>query len=224
MRELFSLDNRLSLCAEFVREKSRLADIGTDHAYLPVHLALSGKVPFAIAADIAKEPLLKGKETILKYHAEDKVLTRLSNGLEKISPDEVDDIVIAGMGGDTIIGILEAAPWVKSPHYRLILQPMTKVHRVIKYLYSEGFEIEKQGASKVSDKLYTVLAVVFTGKLMSISDEFSYTGMLAPETEELHRAYLEHQIKVLKKRAKGDEKYSAIADKITERIFHNDKN
>ncbi|MDD6252240.1 MAG: class I SAM-dependent methyltransferase [Oscillospiraceae bacterium] len=218
MRELFSLDSRLSLCGEFVREGSPLADIGTDHAYLPVHLVLEGKVPFAVAADIASEPLQKGRETVEKYHAEDKVKTRLCGGLSGISPDEVRDIVIAGMGGDTIIEILDAAPWVKNPRYQLVLQPMTKVHRVVKYLYKQGFRIDKQGACEASGKLYTVMAVSFRGVPQEISDEFSYTGILNPEENELHRAYLERQISTLRKRAKGNEKYAKIADKIAERI------
>ncbi len=218
MRELFSLDKRLSLCAEFVRENSPMADIGTDHAYLPVHLVLSGKVPFAIGADIAKEPLERAKETVLKYHAEGKVETRLSPGLENFSPHEVKDIVIAGMGGDTIIGIIEDAPWLKDSNYRLILQPMTKVHRVVKYLYEKGFEIELQNTCQVSGKHYTVMAVSFKDTPREISPEFSYMGILSTENE-LHRAYLEHQIKTLRKRAKGDEKYAEIARKIEERIL-----
>lgn len=218
MKELFSLDNRLSLCASFIGEGARLADIGTDHAYLPVRLVLEGRISYAIAADIAPEPLKKGHETVLKYSVQDKVETRLSPGLEKISPDEVDCINIAGMGGDTIIGILEASPWVRNKRYTLILQPMTKVHRVVKYLYENGFEIKAQDACEAGGKLYTVMSVSFTGNYSEVTPEFTYTGILNPTKSPMHKRYLEHQIAVLNKRAKGDKKYKAIAEKIAERL------
>ncbi len=220
MRELFSLDARLSLCAEFVRENSRVADIGTDHAYLPVHLVLKGKVSSAIAADIAPEPLKKGSETIEKYMLSDKIEARLSEGLCEIDKCEVDDIVIAGMGGDTIISILDDAPWVKDSDISLIIQPMTKVHRVIRYLYKEGFEIKKQSTCTASGKLYTVMAVSYVGVPRNVSSEFSYTGILCPEKNDMDRLYLKHQVEVLYKRARGDIKYREIADKISERISH----
>ncbi|MDO5123919.1 MAG: class I SAM-dependent methyltransferase [Eubacteriales bacterium] len=218
MRELFSLDSRLALCASFVSDGARLADIGTDHAYLPVHLVLEGRISYAIAADIAPEPLKKGHETVVKYRVEDRVETRLSPGLEKISPEEADHISIAGMGGDTIIGILEASPWVKDGKHTLILQPMTKVHRVVKYLYENGFEIVAQDACVAGGKLYTAMKVSYTGNCINVPPEFTYTGILTPETNPMHRRYLEHQIAVLGKRAKGDGKYKVIADKIAERL------
>ena len=107
-RNEIKLDNRLLLCAEFVRQDSAVADIGTDHAYLPVYLAQKGKIKKAIAADINEGPLKSGIETINRCGVSDTVSARLSNGLEKISPDECDDVIIAGMGGELICSIIEA--------------------------------------------------------------------------------------------------------------------
>ncbi len=213
-----SLDARLSLCAEFVRDGSRVADIGTDHAYLPVHLILSGKIPCAIAADIGAEPLKSGTETVVKFALEDKISLRLSDGLQGISPDEVDDIVIAGMGGETIIGILERAPWVKESRLRLILQPMSKTHLVVEYLYKEGFEITMQKACVAGDKVYTVIAATYTGDISPADELFSYVGKLSPEVESADKKYLETQVRMLQKQSAGDPRYALLADQISERL------
>ena len=122
MRPLFTLNNRLQLCAEMVRKGSRIADIGTDHAYLPVWLVRAGIASFALACDIKAEPLKAGEQNIRKYHAENLVETRLCDGLRSVKSDEVDDIIIAGMGGETIVHILSDAPWIKDKNKSLILQ------------------------------------------------------------------------------------------------------
>ena len=108
--KLFSLDGRLSVCASLVRNGARLADVGTDHAYLPIWLAKNGKIISAVASDNRKKPLAAGMENIERYGCSEIVSTRLCAGLDDISPDEADDIVIAGMGGEMIAGILENAP------------------------------------------------------------------------------------------------------------------
>lgn len=218
MQVPFSLDSRLSLCADFVRVGAKLADIGTDHAYLPVQLALSGKVQYAIAADINSEPLQRGRQTIEKYGAEDKVSVRLCDGLSGISPDEVSDIVIAGMGADTIINILSAAPWLKDKSKRLILQPMTKGERVIRYLYDNGFEITEQRGCIAEGKPYTVMCVEYTAHTNPCSELFTYMGKLNPGVFTEDKKYLELQANILRKRAAADKKNAELAEIITERI------
>ena len=98
-KPLFVLSPRLAMCASFVRRGCRMADIGTDHAYLPVWLVKSGYIKSAVAADIRPGPLENGRRTIQTYHVQRQVSTRLTDGLLQISPEECDDIVIAGMGG-----------------------------------------------------------------------------------------------------------------------------
>lgn len=217
MQTPFSLDSRLTLCADFVRVGAKLADIGTDHAYLPVKLTLENKVISAIAADINPEPLSRGKQTIEKYDLQDKVQTRLCPGLEGISPDEVTDIVIAGMGADTIIGILSAAPWLKDRSKRLILQPMTKCERVIKFLYDSGFEITEQKCCIAEGKPYTVMCVEYTAHTNPCTELFTYTGKLCPELYDVDREFLQLQIKLLMKRSAADEKYRLLAEEIVKR-------
>jgi len=218
MHNPINLDSRLSLCAELVRAGAKLADIGTDHAYLPVHLALSGKIESAIAADINEEPLNRGKQTIEKYDVTHLVSTRLSDGLKAFSSDEVTDIVIAGMGADTIISILSDAVWLRNESKRLIIQPMTKSERVITYLYDNGFEIEEQKCCIAEDKPYTIMCVGFTGHSNPCTEYFSYTGKLCPEKNEDDIAFLKKQISILKKRSAADIRFKKIALQIEERI------
>lgn len=218
MHSPLNLDPRLSLCADFVRVGAKLADIGTDHAYLPVNLALSGKIESAIAADINEEPLRRGMQTIDKYDVSHKVVTRLCNGLADFSADEVTDIVIAGMGADTIMSILSAAPWLKDKSKRLILQPMTKSERVMAYLYDNGFEITEQKCCIAEGKPYTVLCVHFTGHQSPCSEYFSYTGKLNPEKNKDDKVFLEKQISILKKRSAADKRFEELSQKIKERL------
>ena len=93
-----NLDSRLSLVASFVRKGSRVADIGTDHAYIPVYLVQTGVSPSAVAADLRKMPLENAKKTIEQYDLSSKISTVLSDGLDGIEKNCCDDIVIAGMG------------------------------------------------------------------------------------------------------------------------------
>lgn len=218
MQTPFSLDERLNLCAGFVRSGAKLADIGTDHAYLPVSLALSGHITSAIAADINPEPLSRGKQTIEKYDMSHLVYLRLCDGLAGISPDEADDIVIAGMGADTIIGIIDAAPWLKDAEKHLILQPMTKSERLIKYLYENGFEIKEQKACIADGKPYSVMLVHYTGKQADFDDLFTYWGKLHPELFEADKKFLELQAGILQKRAAADSRNGELSQLITERI------
>lgn len=146
------LDNRLKLCADFVRSGAKLADIGTDHAYLPVCLCRIGRCPSAIAADINPSPLSRGRMTVENAEMQDKVELRLSNGLQEIKANEVDDIVIAGMGGELIAKILEECSFSKDSSKHFILQPMTKSEVLIKWLCDNGFEIMEQDCCTVSKK------------------------------------------------------------------------
>ncbi len=209
-----NLDNRLRLCAEFVRPDSRPADIGTDHAYLPVWLCRNGICPSAIAADINPEPLKRGRETVVQAGMSGVVELRLSDGLSAIGEGEADDIIIAGMGGELIAKIIADCPYAKRGDLRFILQPMTRSEALIKYLCSEGFEIIRQDCCEASGKVYTVLCVSFSGKPQPCGELFPYTGRLKPAENEMHRRFIEKNISRLRKMAAGDEKYKAIADRL----------
>lgn len=217
MRPLFTLNERLSLCASLVRKGKKVADIGTDHAYLPVWLVRAGFVPFAIAADIKAEPLKSGQLTIEKYHAEDSIETRLCDGLRGIESHEVDDIVIAGMGGETIVHILGDALWLKDNTKRLILQPMSKHELVIEYLYKNGFELKEHKCTFCDGKIYTAFSAEYSGHTEPCNELFSYTGLLSNENDNDKR-FLLSVISHLEKKSNADSHYGEIATQIKERF------
>lgn len=214
---MFSLDNRLMTCAGFVPQGARLADIGTDHAYLPVWLLKQNRITYAIASDVNSGPLESGKATAEKYQAEN-IDFRLGSGVETLTEnDNINCIVIAGMGGELIADILSKSNLVKSKNLRLILQPMTKAHDLVKYLYSEGFEISQQKTCESHSKHYTVMAVEYTGNCQKIDEIFAYTGKL-DFSNESDRNYISHQISNLENQAKGNPYFGKIAKKIKEKL------
>lgn len=202
---MFSLGARLETCAAFVREGSVVADIGTDHAYLPIWLTVMGKVSHVYASDINEEPIKVAKENIAKYSLCDKVITFTGIGLEKIPPNDVDDIVIAGMGGDNIVGILDAAKWLKSRRYRLILQPMSKAEKLREYLYRNNFEIVNEKAVCEANRIYTIICTEYSNTAIDFSEFNFYAGCLSNDNE-ISRSLLKKQASVLLSEAAGHAK------------------
>jgi tRNA (adenine22-N1)-methyltransferase len=211
MKQLFSLDDRLLACASFVTKSAKLADIGTDHAYLPVWLKLQGVISYAIASDINSSPLEMGRATAEKYNV-NSIDFRLGNGLDTITPeDNITDVVIAGMGGEIISDILSASPITKNKNLNIILQPMTKSHILIKNLYQMGFEIVAQRCAVSHGKCYTILNVRFTGVCRQVDDKFCYLGKL-DLNEEKSRRFLSQHIKHLENQGKGNASYLELAE------------
>lgn len=178
------LDNRLALCASFVRNGTRLADIGTDHAYLPVYLAVQGKISSAVASDIRKGPLDNARSNIIRFGAEDKVKTVLCDGPDGIVPEEALDIVIAGMGGELIAAMIKRTAWMYDSSRRLILQPMTRAGTLRSFLCAEGFEIKEEKACVSGRKCYSVMMCVYDGKQRKCDSKFEYLGKLADDTSD----------------------------------------
>lgn len=172
------LDQRLRLAADLVRQGSRVADIGTDHAHLPVALVREGRCPSAIASDVREGPAANARRTVAEAGLEESVSVRLGDGLHTVQANEIDDIVIAGMGGETIAAILEEAPWVKDGHYRLILQPMTRAEKLRAYLFASGFSILEERVTCVGHHRYTVLCVSYTGTPLAADEALCHVGRI----------------------------------------------
>lgn len=172
--EQIKINDRLLTAIPFVREGKRFADIGTDHAYLPIYLINSGVITNAIAADINKGPLEKAQENICKYDLQDNIHTVLCDGLSKIEPDSVDDIAILGMGGELIIKIIDEASWVKDVDKRLILQPMTHPEKLREYLAQNGFVILGETLSLDRGKIYQTICAQYDG-IVRQYDAFTYS-------------------------------------------------
>ena len=201
-RPLFQLNPRLKCCASLLRPGKRMADIGTDHAYLPIWAIRQGLTSYAVASDINEGPLEAARRNMIRYHTSDNMELRLSDGLNAFSPGDADDIVIAGMGGELIAKILAGAPWLKAPEKRLILQPMTRAPELRTFLASEGYEISREIAVEDSGRVYAVMLAGYTGKAVKTGRLYPYIGMVTGETAE-GRRYLENCAALLRKRAQG---------------------
>ena len=159
MSGLYDLSPRLKMVADLVPQGARLADVGTDHAYLPTALIQEGKIPFAIAADLRQGPLASARATVRRAGLEGKVAFRLCDGLKGIQPEEAEAVAIAGMGGETIAAILAAAPWTKERDIPLILQPMSSMPDLRIWLGENGYRIVTEDLCCEGDTLYTAMLV-----------------------------------------------------------------
>ena len=167
------ISDRLLACAAFVRPGDRLADVGCDHGYLSIHLLQEGIIESAIASDVRKQPLMSALRNAEKYGVRDRMEFYLSDGVRSI-PRDFDCMVCAGMGGDTMVSILEAAPWLKNARYRLILQCQSKTPMLRRYLSSNGFAIRKEAVLRDGRFLYTVMEVLWQPEAERLTDAQCY--------------------------------------------------
>ena len=195
-----ALQPRLRLLAEMTPSGGRLADIGTDHGYLPVWLLQEGRIPSAIASDVGAEPLEHARRTAEEYETQGLDF-RLCDGLSGIEPEETDTVVIAGMGGETIRDILRAAPWAADGHHTLLLQPMTKVELLRRWISENGYVCRDERLVWDKGKLYVVLQM--TAGEPFTPDEARLYGGLHLEGDPLYGDYLEAQLHRLRRRLDG---------------------
>ncbi|MBP0973708.1 MAG: SAM-dependent methyltransferase [Oscillospiraceae bacterium] len=194
------LSARLQACAAYVTPGGNVCDVGTDHALLPVYLVQQGIAAEAIAADIGEGPLQAAERTIAANGLTGRIRTILSDGLAHI-PADVTDIIIAGMGGETMVHILESSPFPLDGK-RLILQPMTKAEILREWLYTHGFAIRKETCAREENRLYAVLLAEYTGAKYKIplwALRIGAMDLTAPDCF----AYAEHQLAQLTRRSEA---------------------
>lgn len=204
MADSLPLQPRLRAIAQLVPSSCRrLADIGTDHGYIPVELLLTGRADFAVAADIGAEPLDHARRTARQYGVADGIDFRLGDGLAVLSPGEVDAVIVAGMGGDNIAAILSAAPWTREG-VLLLLQPMSKAETLRAFLPENGYAV--LGERLVQDKgvLYPILTVR-GGDMPPATPAQAWGGFLLEE-DPLWGTYLQDRLLRLRKAAAGLER------------------
>lgn len=156
---MIQLSKRLQAVADLITAEGVLADIGTDHGYIPIYLVEKGRIEKAIAADVKKGPLLRAKEHIEKYGLGDYIETRLSDGAKKIADKEADVLVIAGMGGGLMQKILEQSKEVFASAKEIILQPQSEQEILRRYLVGEGYQILAEDMVKEDGKYYPMMRV-----------------------------------------------------------------
>lgn len=151
------LSRRLYAVASLVTPGNRLADVGTDHGYLPIYLVKEGRIPWAVALDVNQGPLMRAREHILREGLQELIETRLSDGLQALAPGETDSAVIAGMGGALTIRILEEGTAVLTQLKELILQPQSELARVRRWLAEHGMRIMEETMVLEDGKYYPMM-------------------------------------------------------------------
>lgn len=154
------LSNRLLACCGFVRQGDKVADIGCDHGYLGIYLLKNGIARAVIASDVNEQPLQSALRNAIRFGVKKQMTFYLSDGVRNI-PREFDCLVCAGMGADTMMSILDAAPWLKSEQYRLILQCQSKRPELRKYLYANGWRIARETLAQDGKFIYPIMEVVY---------------------------------------------------------------
>ena len=154
------ISDRLLACCAFVHPGDRIADVGCDHGYLSIHLLTHGIAASAIASDLREGPLQSARDNAAKFGVHEKIEFCRSDGVQNI-PRDFDTLVCAGMGAHTMISILESAPWLQNPRYRMILQCQIKTPMLRQYLTEHGWYIQQEAVLRDGKFLYTVMEVVF---------------------------------------------------------------
>ncbi len=223
---MLALDKRLRTCADMVSADGIVCDVATDHALLPAYLVQNG-IKHVIASDINEGPLKSAENTLKKYEiAHENVTLIQSDGLDNVPSDGVSDVIIAGVGAELIINILDRADWVKN-NVNLILQPMTHTPALRKWLYNHGYEIVEERAAVCDRFVYAVIKARYCGACCDVDDTFSYLGMIDP-TAFAGRKYAKKQILRLEKAIEQIRKsnpldpraehFSSVVRGITERL------
>ena len=199
------LSNRLLACANFVRSGDRVADIGCDHGYLGIHLLKENIASFIIASDINEGPLQSAKRNAEKFGYSEQMSFYLSDGVRNI-PRDFDVLVCAGMGGDTMIHILENAPWLKNEQYRMILQCQSKRPELRKYLYENGFSILRETLAQDGKFIYPVMEVVYNPAVPLSPAQYHITPALLESRSALMPAFMDRVIRGVEATVQGLEK------------------
>jgi tRNA (adenine22-N1)-methyltransferase len=193
------LDERLSAIAGYIRKGTKVADIGCDHAKLLCALAKNNHITHGVACDIHRGPLNSALKNARMNGVESFFEFRLGDGLKAIDADEADDIVIAGMGGETIATIISECPWRITKEKNLILQPMTRAHLLRAHLFNNGYTIKSEKACKSKGRFYTVMQVFYSGEFMCTDDfnPFCYIGKLDVKSDPFASLFLAKTVSTL---------------------------
>ncbi len=190
------VDGRLLSVAKFVRRGARFADVGTDHAYLPIFLLTEGIIDRAVCSDINAGPLDNARATAAERGVCDKIDFYLADGAAALSELGITDMAVCGMGGELISEIIEKAPFIKERRVRLILQPMTRQEHLREYLYKSGFSIVGEDYAAAGGKSYSIIAAEYSGIIPT--DEPSAAvryGGICEKSQAAQREYLRAKLR-----------------------------
>lgn len=216
-----AINARLRSAAELVGQGAVLADIGTDHAYLPLFLLSEGRITYAFASDVNEGPLASARKNAEDCGLTDKMSFILTDGAAALSGKGITDYTVCGMGGELIADIIDRAPHLSDGTVRLILQPMSRQEKLRAYLYSHGFEILTESYSLDAGKYYVCLEARYVGKCREISDTEAYMGVKGSKivNKNCQKGYLEAKIASLARSVEGKAE-AGKQDEREEKILH----
>ena len=186
----FTIDRRLLSAADLVRQGAVFADVGTDHAYLPIFLLSRGIIERAVCSDINAGPLESARVNVAHNGFLEKVDFYLTDGARELFDTGATDYAICGMGGELIARIIDDAPHLKCENVNLILQPMSRQASLREYLYTNGFTIDCERYSYSAGKYYVCMRATYTGKCVMLSDIDYELGLEQQDCDESYLGYL----------------------------------
>lgn len=190
------LSKRLYAVAGLVTEGASVADIGTDHGYVPIYLVESGIASKVIALDVNQGPLNRARMHIVGHGLGNRIETRLSDGLTRIRPGEVDTVIASGMGGPLTIRILQEGKEVADQLNALILQPQSEICRVRRFLTENGYRIEQEDMVLEDGKYYPVMRVVHGTKEPYEEWEYLYGKRLLEARHPVLLEFLKRELRI----------------------------
>lgn len=209
-----ALNARLLSAAELTRQDAIFADIGTDHAYLPLFLLDEGRIEYAYCSDVNEGPLSSARRNARERGREEQMQFILTDGASALSGKGITDYAICGMGGELIADIIDRAPHLKDASVNLILQPMTRQEKLRSYLCASGFEIISESYSFDAGKYYLCILASYTGVCRGISAADAIVGLDSSRyiNTDCRREYLKRRLASLERAAVGRADSGAVCD------------
>ena len=222
------INKRLLSASELVREGAVLADVGTDHGYLPIYLILRGRIERAILSDINEGPLASARANAALCGVSQYVELVLADGAAALSDKGATDYSILGMGGELIARIVEDAPGLKSEAVNLILQPMTRPEALRKSLFDGGFSILREVYCRDAGKCYVIINARYSGERVgyteadiSFGTEEAFFAAVSPEMLEYMTVARQRLEKIIGGKLSGGESCEreiALIEALKERL------
>lgn len=197
------ISKRLLCCTSMIRPGARVADVGCDHGYLGIYLLQQGIASFVAAMDLRPEPLEKARQNAARFQTADRMSFAVCDGLSAVGKGFVDTVVCAGMGGDTISGILEDCNWAKDPEITWILQPQSSGNDLRRWLGAHEYRILRETLVRDGGFLYSVMEVRFGGGEPLTPGRQYVSEQLLENDPELVREYLERVIRGIRRAVEG---------------------
>jgi len=219
--ELIKLPERLASIVSFIKKGAYVIDVGTDHGYLPVYLAQKGLAKHIMASDISPRSLESARRTASKYGVTKKIEFIEAPGLKGIYEEDVDTIVVSGLGGETIVKILSEAPWIKRCKTNLILQPQSKIDVLCGFLRTSGYAFINADIIFENAKYYIIIHAQAGECRNDINPEIELYTILAGKRDPLFEVFLDslilkNQSTAMSLKSSGNKKYEAVMTRLND--------